>query len=248
MRVFDVNNDAVIQLSANLERMHKSAFPSAIRNTLNNAAFETKKNVPLIAAGKFITRQKSFFKKFTTVDKAGGWDVNKMVATVGIDSRQNREVAENLESQEFGGMVRGKKLIPHDDSRVSKSQSKRVSSRNHLNKVKVHDATRAFKAHRGTRGSKFVAAVMSTAKSGKKHMMLKTGNKGMVYEVTSISRNIKTKKLKFKVKKLYSVRNTKTHSVKATGFMKKSANLASKEMNRFFKENAEFQFKKQLKR
>lgn len=247
MPVFDVNNDEVINLTAKLERLHRSAFPSAVRNTLNRAAFETKKNVPKVAATKFTTRQKTFFKRFSTVDKASGFNVNNMVATVGIDSRQNRELAENLASQEFGEMVKGKKLIPHDDARVSKSQSKRVSSRNYLNKVKVHDATRAFKGHRGTRNSKFVAAVMSTAKSGKRHMYLKSGNKGMVYEVTSVSRNIKSKKLNFKIKKLYSVRSNKTHSVKATGFMLKSAKLASKDMNKYFKENAEFQFKKHLK-
>jgi hypothetical protein len=89
---------------------------------------------------------------------------------------------------------------------------------------------------------------MSTAKRGKKHMMLRSGKRGMVYEVTSVSQNRKSRKLNFKIKKLYTVRDTKTHSVKATGFMKKSANLATKKMDRNFKKNAEFQFNKVLKR
>jgi len=248
MPVFDVNTDKAIGLSSKLERLHKSAFPSAVRNTLNKAAFQTKKNVPEVAATKFITRQKTFFKRFSTVDKASGWEVSKMVATVGIDSRQNKQLAENLESQETGGMVKGKKLIPHDDARTGRNQAKRVSSRNYLNKIKIHDATKAFKGHRGTRNSKFVAAVMSTAKSGKNQMMLKSGNKGMVYQVTSISQNRRTKKINFKIKKLYSVRNTKTHSVKASRFMLKSATLAARNIDDYYKEAAEFQFKKQLKR
>ena len=247
MPTFNVNNSESIILTAKLEKLHKSAFPSAVRNTLNNAAFETKKNVPIIAAQKFITRQKTFFKRFTVVDKADGFNVNKMKSTVGIDSRQNRELAQNLESQEFGGMVKGKKLIPHDDARVGKSQSKRVSSKNYLPKVKIHNATKAYKAHRGTRNSKFVAAIMSTAKSGKKHMSLSTSGNGIVYEVTAISKNIKSKKINFKIKKLYTVRSTRTHSVKASGFMKKSSNLAAKEIDVFFKKNAEFQFNKHLK-
>lgn len=247
MPAFDVNTDQAIELSAKLEKLHKSAFPSAVRNTLNRAAFETKKNVPKVTSQKFITRQKTFFKRFTTVDKASGFNINNMVATVGINARLNPQLAENLEAQEFGGVVSGKKLIPHDDARTGKSQRKRVSSRNYLNKVKVHNGTRAFKAHKGSRGSKFVAAVMGTAKAGKKHMMLKSGNKGMVYEVTSISQNRRTRKVRFKVKKLYSVRNTKKHSVKSSGFMLKSATLASKDMDKFYKENAEFQFKKFLK-
>lgn len=248
MPIFDVNNDEAIKLSARLERLHKSAFPSAVRNTLNRAAFETKKNIPKVAASKFVTRQKTFFKRFSTVDKSKGFDVDKMVSTVGIDSRLNKELAENLESQEFGGIVRGKKLIPHDESRIGKRQDKRVSSRNYLNKVKIHNATRSFKRAKGTRGSKFVAAVMSTAKRGKKHMRLDSGTRGIVYEVTSVKSNIRSKKPSFKIKKLYSVRSNKSHSVKSTGFMLKSATLASRNMNQYFKENAEFQFEKQLKR
>ena len=171
-----------------------------------------------------------------------------MQSTVGIDASKNKTLAENLESQEFGGMVKGKKLIPHDDSRVSKSQNKRVSSKNYLNKVKAHNANRAYRSHRGTKKSKFISAIMSTAKSGKKYMLLKTNsNKGMVYEVTNVSTNRRSKKLKFKIKKLYHVRDKDTHKVKATHFMKKSANFVSKDIEKFYKKNAEFQFKKYLK-
>lgn len=247
MFVFDVNSDASIELSAKLEKLHKSAFPSAVRNTLNAVAFETKSNVPKSAQQVFTTRQKTFFKRFSVVEKATGFKVNNMKSIAGIDSRQDSELAQNLESQEVGGMVRSKKLIPHDDARIGKSQSKRVSSANYLNKVKAHNATKAFKAHKGTRNSKFVAAIMSTAKSGKKYMLLTSGAKGMVYEVTAISKNIKTRKMSFKIKKLYSVRNTKTHSVKATGFMRKSTNLAIKEIDKIYVKNAEFQFKKYWK-
>src|SRR5690606_40530775 len=105
----------------------------------------------------------------------------------------------------------------------------------------------ALKRHRGTRNSKFIAAIMSTAKSGKKHMMIKSGNKGMVYEVTAISKNIKSKKLNFKLKKLYMVRDTNTHTVKSHGFVTKSASLAANNIESNYAKNAEFQFKKHLK-
>lgn len=247
-KTFDVNNDAVIALSANLERLNRSAFPSAVRNTLNRTAFEAKKNIPEVASKKFITRQKTFFKRFSIVDKAQGFDVNKMVSTVGIDSRQNQVVAENLVSQEFGGIVSGKKLIPHDDARTSKNNAKRVRSKNHLNRVNVHNATRAFKGHRGSKRSRFVSAVMSTAKSGKKFMLIHSGTTGMIYELSGLSQNRRTKKLKFKAKKVYSVRSNKTHSVKGQHFMLRSATLASRDMNKYFIENAEFQFIKELKK
>lgn len=242
MGVIDVNNDAVIGLTAKLESLHRSAFPSAVRNTLNNAAFETKKLVPKVASQKFITRNKSFFKAFTVVDKAVGFNINNMKSTTGIDSSKGSRIADGLVAQENGGNVKSGKLIAHDDARVSKSKSKKVSGRNKHNKVNYHDATSAFKAHRGTRKSKFVAAVHSASKSGKNHMMLKTGSRGMVYQISGV------KGSKFKVKKLYSVRNTKKSRVQGVGFMKKSGQLASKKIHQFYKDNAEFQFKKALRK
>jgi hypothetical protein len=248
MAILNVNNDEIIKLTAKLEKLHRSAFPSAVRNTLNNAAFETKKNIPVVARSKFTTRQKTFFKRFSTVSKASGFDLSKMISIAGIDASKDPEMASNLESQEYGGMVRAKKLIPHDDSRISKSQSKRVSAKNRLNKVRAHNGTKAFKSHKGTRKSRFVAAVMSTAKSGKSHMLLKTGAKGTIYEVKGIKSSKKTRKVSFKIKKLYSVRDTNRHNVKSRGFVRQSANLASKKLEDFYVSNAEYQFKKALKK
>ena len=247
MPILDINNEAVIGLTAKLERLNKSAFPSAVRNTLNRAAFETKKNIPLVTAQSFITREKTFFRRFSIVDKANGFAVNSLKATVGINAGMNRDLAKNLEAQETGGLVRGRKLVPHDDSRVSKSQKKKVSRSNYMNKVKIHNATRAMKAHRGTKSSKFVAAVISTVKSGKKHMLLTSGTRGMVYEVNSVSSNRRTGKIKFRLKKLYTFRNKKNHTVKATRFMERSAEPVRRQMDKFYKENAEFQFKKVLR-
>lgn len=246
MGVFDVNTDASIQLTAKLERLNKSAFPSAVRNTLNNAAFEMKKQIPITASKKFITRQKSFFKRMSVVDKANGWNVNKMKSITGIDGR-DKKLAKNLEAQEFGGIVMGNKLVPHDDSRVSRSNRKRVSSKNFLNKVQAHNATKAFKAHKGTRNSKFVAAVMSTAKSGKKYMMLKSKNRGIVYQVTGLSQNLKSKKLRFKLKKLYIFRSKNTNRVKSNNYIKDSSVMIQKQIPNYYKKNAEFQFRKTLK-
>ena len=246
-KIFDVNTDSAIQLSAKLERLHKSAFPSAVRNTLNATAFDAKKNIPKVSKKIFITRQASFFRRFSTVKKAEGFNMNKMKSTVGINASLDKKVADNLVSQEFGGKVNSKKLIPHNNARVGRSLNKRVSAANRFNKVKIHDASRAFKNAKGSRGSRFIAAVMSTAKSGKPHMMIKSGDKGMVYELKSVSQSRKTRKVNFKIKKLYSVRSNNSHNVKSTKFMKRSVDIASRKMNGFYKNNAEFQFKKFLK-
>lgn len=247
MPVLDINSEKNIKYTAKLERLHRSALPSAIRNTLNNAAFETKKILPRIADEKFIIRQAAFFRRFSIVEKANGFNIERMKSTVGINSSTDREIANNLVSQEFGGMVRAKKLIPHDDSRVSKSNNKRVRKDNRLNKVNVHNGTGAFKRHRGTRKSKFIAAVMGTAKSGKGYMMLRNGSKGMIYKISNVSQNRRNGKIKFKATKLYSVRSKKTHQVKGRFFMRDSAMTQIKKIPKYFKNNAEFQFRKDLK-
>jgi len=248
MGVLDVNNDGLIALTAKLERMHRSAFPSAVRNTLNAAAFETKKNVPKVAAQKFTTRQKSFFKAFTIVDKASGFDIASMKATTGIDESKGSKVAKGLEAQENGGNVKGGKLIAHDHARTSKNQGKKVAQRNKHSRVKFHDATNAYRAHRGTKKSKFISAVLSTAKSGQNYMMLKTGSRGMVYQISGVTQKRNSRNFNVKIKKLYSVRNRKTSRVQGVHFMRNSAKLASRKIDKFYKEAAEFQFNKALRK
>jgi hypothetical protein len=247
MPILDVNTSATIELTAKLEKLHKSAFPSAVRNTLNRVAFETKKEIPNQASKTFTTRQKTFFKRMSIVEQASGFNVRTMASMVGIDASKDKRLAENLAAQETGGTVKGRKITPHDDARVSKSFKKPVSRKNYVTRVRAHDGTRAFKSHRGSRKSKFIAAVMSTAESGKNHMMLMTGNKGLIYEVTSVRQNIKNRKVRFKIKKLYNVRKKDTHKVSSNHFIKKSVSLSMKQIPKYYKENAEFQFKKYIK-
>ena len=44
MATLNVNSTAVIHLTARLERLNNRAFPSAVRATLSDAAFEMKKS------------------------------------------------------------------------------------------------------------------------------------------------------------------------------------------------------------
>ena len=95
MATFDINTNDVIKLTNKLDELHRSALPSAVRNTLNNAAFEMKKNIPFQADKKFITRDKGFFKRMSAVNKASGFDINRMVAETGIISK-DKKLAKNL--------------------------------------------------------------------------------------------------------------------------------------------------------
>jgi hypothetical protein len=127
--VFDVNTDEVIKLTNKLERMRKNAFPLAVRQTLTNAAFETKENVPLEAQKKFITRNKTFFRMMTLVNKVEEKkDINKMESQAGINTKRFPKLAERLAVQETGGTLK-RETKPTTFARVGKSIKGRVPRR-----------------------------------------------------------------------------------------------------------------------
>jgi len=217
--VFSVNMDNVIKLTAKLERINRSAFPIAVRQTLNDAAFTTKRMVPKVAAQKFTTRQKNFFSAFSTVVMAKGYDVNRMVSVTGINSAKGSEVAEGLEKQETGGTITGSKLIPHRMARVSSNQQKKVRKSNYLSNISI-----------------------STAKNKKKDakfLLVKKGRGGTVFE-------IRKTKTRTRLRPVYVYRRTNKSKVDRTPFMEPSAKFARSKMAIDYKKNAEYQFKRAL--
>ncbi|WP_300440722.1 hypothetical protein [Christiangramia sp.] len=247
MANFDVNTDGAIKLTAKLEKLHRSAFPVAVRGTLNDTAFKTKSLVPKVAKSKFTTRQKSFFRAFSTVDKAKGFDLRSMKATTGINSRKGSKVAEGLEKQEFGGNIQGRKLIPMDTSRTSNSHDKKVRRKHRFDRLGKTIRIRG-RGNRGTRKSRLVARVMVANRLGASHFITNRGGKGTLFEIDSVRQNIRTKKIKFKLTPLYRYRKSRISSVTKKPFMQPSAKLASKQMLNFYKKNAEKQFHRLLRK
>lgn len=255
----DVNTDAAIQLTAKLEKLNKSAFPSAVRNTLNEVAFQHKALIPKVAKHKFdYSRNKTFFRAITNVEKASGFDVNNMKAVSGLNPNalggKANKVIDNLEKQETGGVVDGRKLITHKNSRVGNSFGGRTQSTARHEKNTVHDASDAFKfqlKRTKSKKSAYISAVMSGLKAGNKNILVKGGSKGklkgMVYSVKGVKQNVKTGKFNFSTKKLYGyVRNDKFH-VKGRGFISDSRRLVIKKIDSIYTQKAQFQFKKHLR-
>ncbi|KKL54819.1 hypothetical protein LCGC14_2261580, partial [marine sediment metagenome] len=85
MPILNVNTDKVVVFSNKLEKLHRSAFPIAIRGALNNAAFDVKKNtMPVSAEKEFTIRRKNFFKANSRVNMAKGFNVRTMQAMIGF--------------------------------------------------------------------------------------------------------------------------------------------------------------------
>jgi hypothetical protein len=106
---FNVNTDAAIILTAKLERMNKSAFPSAVRSTLSDGAFAMKQKEILVSAKRNMTvRNPSVFKKFTGVKKATGFNVKTMQSEVGFipkEGHKGRKIPEGMERNEVGELM-----------------------------------------------------------------------------------------------------------------------------------------------
>ena len=247
MPTFDVNMDAAIALTAKLERLHRSAFPVAVRQTLNDAVYKTTLLIPKVAQQKFITRNPTFMKSHTAKNKAKGWDVNKMRAVAGMNANKDSEVMQGLEQQETGGVVKSRKLIPHDLGRVRGSHGSKLSSVNKFDGISIHDATSAYRFGRKKRASKFAAAAFSAQKRGTRYFLLKKGGKGTVFKLKKpLSSSLKKRKLKLKFVPVYTYRNTKKSFVPKTPFVSVSAQYAAKKLPSYYKKNAEYQFKRAL--
>ena len=108
--VFDVNTNDVIELTVALKKMHRSAFPVAVRSTLNELAFMTKqKQLIPTAQKKVIVRNKTFFRRFSGVNKATGFNVDSMRSEVGFTKNK---ATKGMKQQEIGGSLKAKSSIP----------------------------------------------------------------------------------------------------------------------------------------
>lgn len=240
----NVNTDASIQLTNKLEKLHRSAFPSAVRNTLNDAAFDMKKKTILESArDNFNVKQPSFFKKYTGVKRASGFNLSSMRATVGFLNASDKKVRaaiEGMEKQEHGGVI-------DDGLRYLKYSrggglGKKVQKKNYYDKSKIVTG-RSKRA--GTVKSKFVARMFRAFKEDKAFFM-NTMKGNFLVTVRSASSTIDGK-LDFKLNFVMMDRRVKKSKIKRTNFNKEASELTANKIDDFYRKNAEYQFKKALR-
>lgn len=248
---FELDTKGIEDYAKKLSRLHKSAVPTVVRNTLNGAAFDVKKRtLPSESEKAFVNRSKNFFKAFSTVDKADGWNISGMMATVGMSpkglSGSNNYAVDDLEQQDHGGKITNKAFIPMKTARVGKSDSKIVSAQNRVSKL--GKITQMNKRTARTRQQQFVRAAIY-AKSKGDGLVLGMPTKGggrTLWRIDSIQMNIKSKRLQIKSTPIYNVKADRSVKVEGKGFMEKAATNSSKTMPETFRKEAERQFKKFL--
>lgn len=234
MFVFD--GDEIIKHTHRLDQLHRAALPNAIRFTLNGAAFQTKKLIPDFADDNFINRKPTFFKRFSGVEQARGFDISKMSASVGMIIDPNVQSTEDIEIQETGGSIeRTQIMLP--DSRVSRSENKLVSKKYKGQGFK--HKRRAAKSKDFVRG-----AMASQGNKNPDHLRYEDDNgKGYIIEVTKVTK-LKRGGLKIKSRIIASFDPKRKLNISKRPFVQPAAMEAAKDLNKLFRQNAAKQIKK----
>lgn len=221
--ILDVNTDACIVMTNKLERLHRSAFPNAVRETLSKAALDVKKVTLLKSAdNEFVKRQPNFFRANSRVDFAKGYNISAMKATVGMVEGGlkggNNYAVKDLEQQEEGGVIGGRSFVPMDGARVGGNSKKIVKAINRISNIKKIANTRNVK---GVNWSQRV--IKSAVFAGKGGYVLdwRSGKSGILYRINSITRN--GGNVLFKKTALFSVNKNRKLTIRATSFMKSAA-------------------------
>lgn len=238
-RTFNVNADAAIKLTNKLEKLHKSAFPVAVRTTLNSAAFDVKqRTMPISAKNSFTQRKKNFFKANSRVQMAKGFDVRSMNSVVGfISLGGTNEAVDDLEQQERGGIIKSRSFVPIDSARTGKSHSRLVKKKNRLSIMpNVINARRMRGANDKQR---FVKAVLTAGVGGL--VLSEYKGKEILWRVDSLSGSGSNK---FKLTALYSHKKGRSVGVGATHFMKIASLKSGDKLDTFYAINAKKQFKR----
>lgn len=231
----NINTDAAVKFTNTLEKLHRSALPVAIRSTLNSAAFDVKKNtMPQRADQEFTIRQPNFFKANSRVEKATGFDVDNMQATVGFVEGglrgDNNHAVDDLEQQEHGGTIGHRSFIAMKEARGG-NDSKPVRPGNRLSAIKFVNANTM---QGKTAKEKFLRAV---AKAGKGGYVLGTNAKKTLFRIEDVGRNLK-------LKPLYSFEPKRSIKVRGTNFMKEASLQSANKLEKFY----EIEARKQIAR
>lgn len=236
---FNVNTDSAVVFTNKLEKLNRSAFPNAVRGTLNGLAFDVKKNtMPASAEKEFVNRRKNFFKASSRVSMARGFAVESMESKVGfIPFNGSSRAVEDLEQQEHGGRIKKRSFVATDKARISGSRKRSVRTQNRLGRIKNIVKTSSVQGK--TEGQKVIVAAIKAGIGG--HVLTKS----MLFKVKKLNRS--NGKIRFKLEPIYSFKKGRSVKVDATHFMKKASEKSAKKGNDIYIKEAERQFQKVLR-
>lgn len=222
----NINAHEVVLHTQRLEKLHRSALPLAVRDTLNGLAFKTKtETMPREAQRAFIQRTRNFFKYNSRVKRATGWNINEMRAVFGFINGDKWQAVKDLETQEHGGRIGGRSFIPLKGARTGKKHNRLVSRKFRLGKisnaVSVNDV----------RGKSYKQRVVKAAVEATEGGYVITEN--TLYKVKRLKR--KGRNTQLKLMPLYSYKSNRSANIrKPKKFMQKANKETMKDLEKLY--------------
>lgn len=236
----NINSDAIVRFTDKLERLHRSDLPIAIRDTLNNAAFDVKqKTMPATSKRTFTNRHPNFFKSTSRVTKATGFDVRSMKSMVGFVG--NQQAVRDLEAQEHGGKIGGRAFIPVDTARAGGSRRNMVESVNRMKRIRSRKIIDTKNSSAGTAAARFGSSIRLARKGGL--ILAEYKGKRILWRVNS---RTKTEGGNYKLTALYTYKEGRDVRVSGTDFMRTASLRSGAKMEEFFIKQASARIKKRM--
>lgn len=245
----DVNTKEVINFTKKLDGLHKSKLPRAARNTLNTLAFETKKNSLQKEAKKtFTQRNKSFYRRFSRVKMAQGWEINKMRSLVGmVDSSRtggSEQAGRNQEQQQRGGTIGGRTLIPLNTARTANNNKRNVRRKFRVSKLNVVLDSKNSKGT--TQKQKFIKTAITALDRFGNDVVIKhkqESGKEYLFHLKK-GAGIKTREFNIKATPIYTVKEGRKVRVSGKPFAYRAAIRTARNTNRIYTRHAQRELKK----
>jgi hypothetical protein len=245
----NINTHAAVVFTNKLEKLHRSALPNAIRNTLNKAAFDVKQNTMPASAGKtFKNRSPNFFKANSRVEMAKGFDIGSMKATIGFTSQNlkggNNYAVKELEEQEEGGAINKRSFIPMDVARAGGNNAQPVRPSNRLSSIKK--IVNPLNSKGKNSHQAFIKAAIYAGKGG---FVLGNNSRKTLFRIVSIRKQKvrvfgRSSRTIVKTQPLYSFEENRKVLVSATHFMRKASLRTSERIDKYYIEEANKQIQK----
>lgn len=262
MRI-DVNTDKLKDYTKKLKSLGKSAFPVAVRQTLNDAAFNVKlQTMPKSADKAFVNREKNFFKANSKALPAEGMNVSTMHSDVGffenkLNIKSTNYAVKDLEEQEYGGSIDKKSFIPLNTARKSNSAGKVVKTNARISQIKTKEIIKTSAVGKTRTGKRMAvtskkqrfirAAIVAKQLHGNDAYVLGNRNANGSRTLSLINKvkfKKKTSQIDISRTPLYNVKKGRMVAVKATSFMKRASYETSINMDEMYIKRAQERFKK----
>lgn len=231
--MLNINTKSLSEHAKRLEKISRSSLPVAIRETLNDAAKDMKMNTMLESSKKnFINRTQNFFKANSAYDRANGFNIPSMKATMGMtegrlkDSGSNYSV-KDLEEQESGGTINKKSFIP---MLAARKGGARTMVRANARLKKIKNIVKASSMGLSNPKRNFVVAAHHAGKGG--YVL----SKNVLWKVNSLN---KSGGNLMKLTPLYSYKKDRKVRVKSHHFIESAGEKTQDKMDRYFIARAE---------